>query len=88
MNADKIRTTVLRLIGDIAPEAELDGLDPDSNLQEVLGLDSMDFLTFVTALSDETGFEIPERDYPRIATLNGCVAYVEGSGAHVPVARP
>jgi acyl carrier protein len=37
---------------------------------------SVDFLNLVTALHDETGIEVPERDYPRLATLDGFVAYV------------
>jgi hypothetical protein len=43
---------------------------------------SMEFLNFVAALAEDTGLEIPERDYPRDRhPRNGCVAYVENSQA-------
>ena len=37
----------------------------------------MDFLNFVIALDEATGVEIPERDYAQLATLDGCVRYLE-----------
>jgi acyl carrier protein len=37
----------------------------------------MDFLRLVTGISDEANIEIPDRDYPYLATLNGIYAYVQ-----------
>ena len=45
-------------------------------LQDEIELDSMDFLNLVTALYEETGIDVPERDYPRLSTVDGFVAYV------------
>ena len=45
-------------------------------MQDELDLDSMDFLNLVTALHNETGIDVPERDYPRLSTIDGFVAYV------------
>jgi acyl carrier protein len=39
-------------------------------------IDSMDFLNFVIALHKEFKTEIPEKDYPKLTTLDGCVAYL------------
>ena len=36
----------------------------------------MDFLNFVIALHRRFGVEIPEADYPKLATLDGCVDYL------------
>jgi hypothetical protein len=36
----------------------------------------MDFLDCVIALHRELHVEIPEADYPKLAPLDGCVAYV------------
>ncbi len=36
----------------------------------------MDFLNLVAALHEETGIDVPERDYPSLATVAGFVAYV------------
>jgi acyl carrier protein len=74
--ADDLRTTVLRVLGDIAPEADLTSLKPDVAFREQLDLDSMDMLNFVVALHDALGIDIPEVDYPRLATLDGSVEYL------------
>jgi len=60
----------------IAPEADLDTVPGDADLQEELDLDSMDFLNFLIALGERTGVRVPESDYAQVRTLDGCVAYV------------
>jgi acyl carrier protein len=79
---DKGRAAVLRPLGGVAPEADLEHLRPDVGFREQLDIDSMDFLNFVIALHKELGVEIPEQDYPRLATLQGCVEYLRTSGQH------
>ena len=70
------RLSALRVLAGIAPEAELEALDPNADLREALDLDSMDFLNFVIGLHAATGIEVPEADYRQLATLEGCVAYL------------
>ena len=41
-----------------------------------LDLDSMDFLNFMIGLHQRTGIEIPELDYPQLATVERCAAYL------------
>ena len=65
-----------RLVHRIAPEVDLTAADPDGQLQEEFDLDSMDFLNVMNALQDETGIDVPERDYPLVSSINGFVAYV------------
>jgi acyl carrier protein len=60
----------------IAPEADLDALLPDADLQDELDLDSMDFLNFLIALGEITGLHVPESDYGEVRTFGGCVEYV------------
>lgn len=36
----------------------------------------MDFLNFVTGILEETGIEVPERDYPLLQSLAGCARYL------------
>jgi acyl carrier protein len=74
--ADALRAVVLRVLGDIAPEADLASLRPDLAFREQLDLDSMDVLNFVVGLHAALGVEIPEADYPRLATLDACVEYL------------
>jgi acyl carrier protein len=75
------RSLVVATLVDIAPDLDPASIDPDARLQEDLDLDSMDFLNFLTALSEETGLELPESDYPRLATVADCAGYLL---AHIP----
>jgi acyl carrier protein len=70
---DEIRATVLRVLGEIAPEADLAALDPRQALRRQLDLDSMDVLNFVVGLHEALHVDIPEADYPKYATLESCV---------------
>lgn len=72
-NRDQIREVVLRLLGEIAPEADLAAMKPDVSFRDQLDLDSMDFLNFLVALHKELRVDIPEADYPKYATLDGCI---------------
>ena len=81
MNDNELRAAVLDVLGQIAPEADLGSLDPSSQLQEELDLDSINFLDFVSGLHDRTGVDIPERAYPEVATLDGCLTYLHAHAA-------
>jgi acyl carrier protein len=76
----EIRATVLRLLGEIAPEADLGAIRPDVDLRDQLDLDSMDVLDFVVAVDHELAVDIPESDYGRLATLDGFVEYLVARG--------
>lgn len=77
MNRDQLKETVLRLLGAIAPDVDLAAVEPDVEFRDQFDFDSMDFLNFAIALHKELKIDIPEIDYPKIGTLNGCLAYVE-----------
>ncbi len=68
---------IIDIIKDIDEEADFDGLDPDKPLRDQLELDSMDFLDIVMELRKRYKLQIPEDDYPRLATLNSCVVYLQ-----------
>lgn len=84
MTPSEIRETILRVLGNIAPEIEPDQVKPDLSLREQLDLDSMDFLNFAIGVHKELHVEIPEADYPKLGTLNGCIAYLVARGATEP----
>jgi acyl carrier protein len=73
---DAIRATVLRVLGEIAPEADLAALEPDVALRDQLDLDSMDFLNVLVGFHGALGVDIPEADAPKLTTLNACVDYL------------
>jgi acyl carrier protein len=64
------------LLHRIAPEVDLTSVARDAPLQEQIDLDSMDFLNLVTALHAQTGIDVPERDYPALASVNGFLDYI------------
>lgn len=73
MKKSEIEEKVLKLLGEIAPEADLSTIKSDIKFREQMDIDSMDYLNFVIALDDEFGVEIPETDYSKFMTLNSCV---------------
>lgn len=76
MTETELRETVLSVLHRIAPEADLASVPADADLRDELDIDSLDILRFATGLAEATGVEIPERDYPRIVTIDGCTAYL------------
>jgi acyl carrier protein len=74
---DELKALILREVGKIAPEADLDRIDASSSLREQIDLDSMDLLNLMIAIHEATGVEIPEAEYPRMATLSSAVDYLQ-----------
>ena len=78
---DRTDTQTIGLITEalvaVAPELEdeLDDLDRSVDLWEELQLDSMDHLAVMTRLSDATGREIPEADYPQLSSIQSICDY-------------
>ncbi len=71
-----VRKIVLDIISDIAPDEDITGLDDQKSLREQLDLDSMDFLDIVMELRKRHKVEVPQEDYPKLATLESCVSYL------------
>jgi acyl carrier protein len=76
MTQDEAHQLIRTVLRQVAPEVDLDQVGPDETLQEALDLDSIDFLNFVVGLHEATGLEIPERDYPLLSTVEGCLTYL------------
>ncbi len=76
MNREEIRSLVLDVLSEIAPEIDPARIDPQVDLREQIEIDSMDFLNFVIGVHERTGVEIPEADYPRLVALDALVDYV------------
>ena len=77
MTEDLIKKVALELIGQIAPEADIENLDPADRLRNQFDFDSVDFMNFAVALQTHLKVVIPEEDYPQLATLNGCILYLK-----------
>jgi acyl carrier protein len=76
MSREETADVVRRALASVGPESENQPIDPDADFRDQMDLDSMDFLNFVIALHELTGIDIPERDYPQLASLNGCIEYL------------
>jgi len=76
MTKDECKQVVIEIIADIAPDEDLSTLKPDVRLRDQLELDSMDFLDIVMELRKRHGIEVPEADYPELASLDSCADYL------------
>lgn len=77
MTTQQLQQDILRILGGIAPEADLTSIRANVPFRDQLDLDSMDFLNFVIAMHKELNVDIPESDYPKVASLSGCTTYIE-----------
>ncbi len=71
-----IRETVLRVLRTIAPEVDPASIDPKVDWRDQLDLDSVDLLNFFVRVHEALGVDIPEEDYPKLSSLERCVAYL------------
>jgi acyl carrier protein len=76
MTRDEIRDEILDILGDIAPDEDLSGLDDDQSFREQMELDSMDFLDIVMELRKRHRVQIPEEDYPHLASMTSTCDYL------------
>ncbi len=78
MTREEAMDTMRDVLRQVAPEADLGEVGPGEDMAVALDLDSMDFLNFMIGLHERTGIEIPELDYPQLATVESCAAYLVG----------
>jgi len=76
MTKDDIRSITLEVLGQIAPDADLNNLDPAKSFRDQFEFDSVDYLNFVLTLEKRLEIKIPEIECPRLASLDGCIAYL------------
>lgn len=76
MTQDEIRAAYLEELTRVAPDIDAATVGETDHLQDDLELDSMDVLNLVAALHERLGVDIPEPDYPEIATLSRAVIYL------------
>lgn len=55
-----------------------DTFDPDVDLVDEVGIDSMDLATVALVLQDEYGIRIDEDDYPKLTTVRLIADYIRG----------
>jgi acyl carrier protein len=73
---DSVSEIVLDTLGRIAPDVDAATLDPGLAFRDQFEIDSVDFLNFVIGLEKRLNQRIPEADFPRLSSLNGCLDYL------------
>ncbi len=77
MTGAEIKEAVVEILSDIAPVEDCTNLKEDVAFRDQLELDSMDFLDIVMELRKRYRVQIPEEDYPQLASMASTVAYLE-----------
>ena len=76
MTPENVKEIVINIINEIAPDEDTANLKSEINLRDQMDLDSMDFLDIVMELRKQHGIEVPEEDYPKLASLDSCAQYL------------
>lgn len=84
MTGAEIREVILDILSDITPDDDLSRLEDDVPFREQLDLDSMDFLDIVMELRKRYRIQVPEQDYPQLASMTSTVAYLAPLMRDVP----
>ena len=79
--SDKINETITRIAEIIINELKLEDVtaatfNPDLDLVDEVGVDSMDLATVALVLRDEFGIRIDEDDYPKLSTVRIIAQYI------------
>ena len=71
-----IETALSEELHRIAPDIEVGDIDRTQDLREEFDIDSMDFLTLVTALGKRFDLDMPEADYPKMQSFDALLDYL------------
>ncbi len=69
---DKIKEIIVDQLG-----VEEDIVNPDANIQDDLGADSLDIVDLIQTIEDEYDLSIPDEAVENIKTVGDIVSYVE-----------
>jgi acyl carrier protein len=81
MTDDSIRALLEKHLGRIAPEIPLDDVDRSADLRDEFDIDSMDFMTLITALGKDLSLPMPEADYDKMRSFDDLAAYLRSHAA-------
>ncbi len=84
MSPGEIRQVILDILDQIAPDEDLSDLQDNKPFREQMELDSMDFLDIVMELRKQYRVQIPEEDYPALASMDSTVEYLKPKLEDVP----
>jgi len=76
MAPEEIRSAIIDILGDIAPDEDLSTVDDAVPFRDQLELDSMDFLDIVMELRKRYRVQVPEEDYTALNSMASTVDYL------------
>lgn len=76
MTHPDLRANLIKQLGRIAPEIDIDTIDTTADLRDECDIDSMDFLNLITALGRECSCPMPESDYDQMRSFDDMLAYL------------
>ena len=76
MTDEEIVIAIKDIIHTVNPDEDTSDLDMQERLRDQIDLDSMDFMDIVMELRKLYGVQVPEPDYPELASLHSCVEYL------------
>ena len=76
MNKEDIEVRVKEIIAEKA-ECEISEVNEQTNLEETLGMDSLDRVELLMEIEKEFGITIPDDDADKVITTKDCVDLVE-----------
>jgi len=77
MTRDQIKATALAALTEVAPEVDTAKLNSRISFRDQFDMDSVDYLNFVLTLEKKLAIKVPEVDYPKLSSLDGCISYLE-----------
>ena len=72
----EIRTAIVDILADIAPDEDLTDLKDEVAFRDQMELDSMDFLDIVMELRKRYRVQVPEEDYTELNSMASTVTYL------------
>ena len=78
MTGEQVREAVVDIIQGLLEDDDtgLSRLQDDAIIRDQIELDSMDFLDIILELRKRYGITVPEKDFPKLATMKGCIEYL------------
>lgn len=77
MTKEQIRPIIMKIIGQIVPDEDLNNLKDDIPVREQVGPDPVDLLDIIAELRRCYGVEVCENDYVQLTTLDSSLAYLQ-----------
>lgn len=75
MSEEELKRNILETLAEAAPGSDISTIDPGVSFRDQIEIDSIDFMNFVLLLEKRLDLKVPEIDYPKLSSLNGCLAY-------------